>query len=460
MILDECMNGFVTINDCDLPFNFNNGMLTISVYGIKKNTPKGRHDCGSSIIGYLYDSNHTKVLFHSGNSIVYELREDIKKQNLYCSWSYSIDFYVKDYSSDDTYMNMVFECDEINYILTEGNGFWGKNFKPNFNVNSTPECVLDYSLNINEIDVKFTFENLWVPKVSEIEKSAVTKRRLRLTFAETVDYSFICKLYIAVYNLFSFMINRTNISFNFSELWSFKEGNPFPDISAFVPLMIGTRVPEDSPELLKHIITVYKPHLKELTEFISDNKVDVLSLHESVYDQRYFGIKRCIAIPAAFEYYCRSFVPSVLSKQTRETIDEIEKYIDECIKKYSGKKKNTAKRIKYKVNEACDPSTSDKLQKIFSGFNHGDESWKSLKDIFKELETEQVKDYADTANKWRNDVAHDKREFVFSHEACEAMRFVEYLNYCIVLRHVGYEDNEIKSIIDKLRLLQNRSQHS
>ena len=56
------------------------------------------------------------------------------------------------------------------------------------------------------------------------------------------------------------------------------------------------------------------------------------------------------------------------------------------------------------------------------------------------------------ANRFRNDMAHEKRSFDPDNNTINAVNLVEHINYCIVLRQVGYSDDEIKSIIHTILL--------
>ena len=61
-----------------------------------------------------------------------------------------------------------------------------------------------------------------------------------------------------------------------------------------------------------------------------------------------------------------------------------------------------------------------------------------------------VSDLADAANEWRNELAHEKREYCPDVKAIRANRLVEHLNYCIILRKAGYSNEEIKNIIQEI----------
>lgn len=61
-----------------------------------------------------------------------------------------------------------------------------------------------------------------------------------------------------------------------------------------------------------------------------------------------------------------------------------------------------------------------------------------LKTILSEYFGEDISELASVANQWRNELAHEKREYEPDHKVISAIRLVEHLNYCIVLRQAGY----------------------
>ena len=57
---------------------------------------------------------------------------------------------------------------------------------------------------------------------------------------------------------------------------------------------------------------------------------------------------------------------------------------------------------------------------------------------------------ASAANSWRNELAHEKREYQPDVDVVNAIRLVEHINYCIVLRQAGFNDEQIKAIISDI----------
>ena len=66
------------------------------------------------------------------------------------------------------------------------------------------------------------------------------------------------------------------------------------------------------------------------------------------------------------------------------------------------------------------------------------------------FEKDDIPVLAKEANDWRNELAHDKREYVPNINAIKAIRLLEHMNYAIVLRQAGYSDEEINYIIKEI----------
>lgn len=86
----------------------------------------------------------------------------------------------------------------------------------------------------------------------------------------------------------------------------------------------------------------------------------------------------------------------------------------------------------------------EKILKAYNGY--GD--WASLSEVLSEWFGIDVKELAKAANDWRNGLAHEKREYCPDVKVVHAIRLVEHLNYCIILRKAGYNNEEIKNILE------------
>ena len=90
---------------------------------------------------------------------------------------------------------------------------------------------------------------------------------------------------------------------------------------------------------------------------------------------------------------------------------------------------------------------SEKIINAYKGY----EGWRALRaciseDWFNPKDTEIL---AENANAWRNELAHEKRDYHPDINTVKSIRFVEHLNYAIVMRELGYEDAEIQKLLDQ-----------
>jgi hypothetical protein len=453
------LTGYVVINDVEMPFKYSDGLLTISLYGDKPSAPIGEFNMGKSIIGYCDEGKIHTVLFHTFYDIKYELQPNALNY-AHTGGRFSMGFIIDDiivgYHPNTLYSEMDFDFEEL-YSLFPATEKLDNHEGLKRLIDIKPRCDFNFIATIDKVDVKFSFYFQWNMHWTALKTTAEASRKLIISFSPTDDIQFLTRLFFVVLNTFSFILNRLNIGLESVLIRGIHEGDNHNHESTFIPLYAKIKDMNENIIPMPHVFKHYKDHLKDLIEFISDGNVDIISLHESTKAQSHFGYKRCVAIPAAFEFYCRKFTSPILSKPRRNTLSEIENYISDYINKHTGKEKDTAKQILKKVSDACEPSLSEKIYKVYKGYASDNEQWSSLEFAFPKINNDMAKQLSKLASEWRNEVAHEKREFEISSEAYVAMRFVEYLNYCIVLRHVGYSDNEIRDIVDDLRFLQNRS---
>ena len=136
-------------------------------------------------------------------------------------------------------------------------------------------------------------------------------------------------------------------------------------------------------------------------------------------------------------------MPEISSPETIEVINEIRNLVDGYIETLTGKKKKKAKDFKKALNPQV--SLKDKIMKAYEGYS----TWQTLKPILSEWFGDDITELASAANLWRNELAHEKREYQPDEAVIKAVRLVEHINYCIVLRSAGYEDKQIKLIVSE-----------
>lgn len=117
--------------------------------------------------------------------------------------------------------------------------------------------------------------------------------------------------------------------------------------------------------------------------------------------------------------------------------------LDEYINNHTGNKKKKAKDLKNILAPTI--SLEQKIQKAYNGYSN----WAPLIGILSEKFGENIKTLAQKANKWRNELAHEKYEFDPDEDVINSIRLIEHINYCIAFRIVGYSDEEIATLVDQ-----------
>ena len=147
-------------------------------------------------------------------------------------------------------------------------------------------------------------------------------------------------------------------------------------------------------------------------------------------------------ITGAFEFYVRTYLPNMAPEKDYHTVMKM--ILAELEKKSTGKLKKLAKSLSDHV--ISEPALEDKVMKAYKGF----EDWKALKPCINEewFHEDEIKVLGHEANLWRNELAHSKRSYEPKIETIKAIRLLEHLNYAIVLRKLGYTDDEILSLLE------------
>ena len=139
----------------------------------------------------------------------------------------------------------------------------------------------------------------------------------------------------------------------------------------------------------------------------------------------------------------RTLLPEISSQETIEFLTDIKALVNGYITTATGhKKKKAMDFIKSLMPQI---SLKDKVLKVYGGY----EGWDSLRPVLAEWFGD-VSLLASAANLWRNELAHEKREYQPDVNVILAVRLVEHMNYCIILRKAGYSDEAIKSILTEV----------
>lgn len=371
----------------------------------------------------------------------------------------NVDYYIRDYVPGSTFTEMRLQFEELNNFLPS----IGRSKINDKQIVLLREKDQIYYFDIifkgTKIDISFEAK---IKATSNIKVNAETYSELTLKFPKTSDIDFLIEVYIRTRNFFAFVCNRQNIALRDAMLVGSYMGKGIDGEKRIVDKEYRTQQricfnqkylePVENIKNCRKVLNIgyFASKLKELFQLFFEKEgdeealVNSGSIHHSLKYRNLIDLEQSLHITATFEYYVRAILPEMSSASTIEFIEDMKKILDEYISSASGKKKAKAKNFKKGLKTQI--SLEEKILKAYDGY--GD--WAALSEILLEWFGSDVSELANAANEWRNELAHEKREYCPDVKAIRAIRLVEHLNYCIILRKAGYNNNEIKNIIQEI----------
>lgn len=452
------IEGYIISKDNQkIPYSYDdNDMLTLHCGGTPTQFEDGTHnfigyDCNFLVKRKLF---HTSIPFYSSASLSMNSSSESTPVTL-GNVILNVDYYIEDYEENTLYNQMKFCFKELDYFIPSRNAVL---YNPHTNY-----CVLQED-EIEKFDFEFKGKNIsFILKIStnqlNNQKCTIeTESSLILKFEDTDDLEFILELYYKIRGFFTFICNRQNININGATLYGKRKINVtsknidnWDKEKTFSSVQILNVVDKYSEEIenektIQQTVRykTLKTHFPELFQLIINDTISLQSIHTSNKAKNLIDLKQSLQITAAFEYYQRNLLPEISSNDSLKLYENIKEIIYSFAEKLPSKEKSKAKNIAKKIMPLV--SLQAKIEKTYSGY----ENWSSLNIILDEWYGKEYKQLADVANKWRNELAHEKREFEPSFDVVKAIRLVEHINYCIVLRTAGFSDDEIKEYIGKV----------
>lgn len=369
-----------------------------------------------------------------------------------------VEYYIEDYKVGSLYKEMHLQFPELDYFIPSRSRIAISDKEIVFS--RAKESFHCFNIKYRDTDVSVSFEakinfNVGLRAVAE------TISELILQFPETNDLDYLRGLYEVARSFFVFICNRQNIGLRkailIGEYPKKKiEGRKIVDaIGHTTQTMCFSQKylePEENPSKISRTIhsNYLATNLPTLFQLFSEKTSDSIatvnssSMHPSIKYRNLIDLEQSLHITASFEYYARTLLPEISSNTTIEFFTELKSLIDEYIKGITGKKKKKAESFRKSLRPQI--SLSEKMIKAYKGYA----DWHPLKPILTEWFGEDISDLADSASLWRNELAHEKREFIPDEKVIHAVRLIEHMNYCIVLREAGYDDEQIQLIISEI----------
>ncbi len=456
-------NGTIIFGNNEIPFLFDEGKDLLTIYFGNKciEIPEQlngivAHESDKMVGGYIYYS--LAVPLSADNCLL--VTGDGAKSVATGTHNAEVEFYIENYQSNTSYNEMRFQFAELDYFIPSRNQV---EIKDNQFVFSRIKKNL-YAFEVDYLGQKIAVSfDVKAECKSSVNARATTISEVAIQFPETNDFEYIVGLYVRVRNFFSFVCNRKNIGLRGATLYGNYPGKTVNENKQPIDTYITTKQnihfsqkylePMESEKKIKKVLNgkYFASKLPELFQLFFERTceeeaiVNASSIHHSFKYRNLIDLEQSLHITATFEHYVKALLPEMSSKSTLEFYGDMEKLLEKYIADTTGKKQEKAKKFLKGLGPQI--PLEGKIQKAYNGYT----SWAPLSSIISELfNGEDIAALAKEANSWRNELAHDKREYIPSIEAIKAIRLVEHLNYAIVLRYAGYNDDEIKEILSDL----------
>lgn len=437
------LNGMAYVDDERIPCNFENGILKLYFDQIKDGfirTEDERFICIQKRENY----SGIDCLMHTPTplSCYYRISD------AHVSY-HNIDWLIDSFNNEARYCEMCFNFDELNYFMPA----WSQvNVDgDNYVFSNKPKEQLSFDMKVGDINTRVQLLHCFKAKLG-VSVTASVCAELRITFEPCNDYDFFYKLFLIVSDTFSFLFNRRNIKLDSAGLYEdFVSKGPSATLSTLYVFNKFKEPTEDNIYISQTIhLKEIESHFGELMQLIANNyyyeggTISLAGIHPSFLKRNIFDLKQSMSITSSFEHHVRRYMPNIYSEQTNEVYSEIKALIENSyILSAKGRKRKIAKSIVKNLLPMI--SLEEKIKKAIKGYSGWNPLLPIIEDKFKNWEN-----LASNASKWRNELAHEKREVVITWDVVKSVRLIEHLNYAIILRESGYNDDEIKVMLDRI----------
>lgn len=456
----ESRVGMTKICGIDCPFSYEQDMEKITVHTGNKSIeiPDGMDKIIGQRLG-MFIGGYTLYKLNTPLSNGHMCIADGKaKQISIADQIRSIEYFIDDYQENSSYTEMRFQFSELDYFLPSNSRVTISSEEIVFS--RIKDTVYNFDIQYCDSVVSVYFNRI-INAHSNVKTEAETISEIVLKFLETDELEYLIDMYSAARRFFTFVCNRQNISFRSTTLIGSyprktMKDNKIIDAVGYtkqklVPSQKYLEPLEDEKTIKKTPNScLFSDKIKELFQLFFEEKtgdmtiVDVSSIHPSFKYRNLIDLEQSLHTTAAFEHYVRNILPEISSQETIDFFNDIEVLVDGYIEIATGKKKKKAKDFKKTLRPQV--SLEDKIIKAYDGYS----TWQALKPILLEWFGDDITDLASAANLWRNELAHEKREYQPDKNVINAVRLVEYINYCIIFRCAEYNDEKIKLILSEI----------
>lgn len=454
--MDEIMYGLTQIGTklFHYQFDFNTFKITLYINMIHVTINEHIQDLLGQDFRYI---SNDKSLFH----LDFSISPEKFSMGLAPSFITTVDYIVNHYKDGARYNEMILSFEELDRFIPSVN-LCSLDENRNWVFNIEPKIVSECNITYRDTPITIQFKKSSTVNYDEIKAKASTYANVHIMFPQTDDFDYITGLYYNIRQFFSFIFNRRNIALRKAIIKGeyvhntlVSKGKPKVAVKPVSSELIPNSKYIEEKEDLKHVkrfstISMYMNHLETLIQMFFEKKqgdihtLDDASIHKSLEYRNYIDLNHSLHITSTFERYVRIFLPEISSsKATVEFYSDMQGLLDEYINNHTGNKKKKAKDLKNILAPTI--SLEQKIQKAYNGYSN----WAPLSGILSEKFGEDIITLAQKANKWRNELAHEKYEFDPDEDVINSIRLIEHINYCIAFRIVGYSDEEIATLVNQ-----------
>ncbi|MCL2325633.1 MAG: hypothetical protein FWC40_03945 [Proteobacteria bacterium] len=388
------------------------------------------------------------------------------------------------------FSSMSFSCKELSHFYPtdfalKDNCFQSVMAEHKLEFISREENAKHFSFDFNSMQVNATlFVNFgagWPAGETPVKMCSI----LKLEFKKTRDIDILVQLYQIVKKFLAFVYYRTNVYLGKVVLLTEREDTFDPILHDLPPesekkyiKCINTlsfnneRIQEaeesdDYNRLNHNLYRLLETKISDLFKFISENKLYTAHIPCSSKERSRYTIGRLLLITAAFEWNANEYMDIKPDSKKSEVIEDCLSALESLSKgkKYNSKQCkhlsfirkgikhlsiNLSTKLRHSLKQfenVISKFTSWLYSPVIGEWVDCENNMKSL--VFLEFKT-IIDELPPRIEKQRNNFAHgNMREEVYNWISLDYLT-TEWLNYCIVLREIGYSENEIFNIINAI----------
>lgn len=451
------MNGYTNIEGYTVIYSYEDDTLTFLLDTISKTKQFTLNSQGMTlpietpyVIGYDFNSHNYYVFFVSQMPDIHIFDTPL----LASIASTSVYGYIRYDSSTEfsAITGMSFYGKEIDQFYSLNKGYEMEirsDFKSGSIMSVPYEKTADFfEFHLEKESITCTF-GVETRVTNGTNKPMSVNSRLLLQFSEAKSSDKLIKLFGITRDFFSFIAYRKNIDILNANLYGKTKYNSFGRIGTLY-YNFGQCDMEEDKEIKKIIPYEFvKPHIQDIFQLISNDKLYVEHIPESSYNRQHITAARFVLITAAFEWTVRSAYDIEISDKQKQ----VKADILEAIQKIPDQKSYNKKFMKkFQFYEHLISGVDINLSgKIVYALKDLDPILKPFIDNLYKLngkETDPYTKMGDRLQAQRNNYAHGNIDKELNPDVILDIIVLEWVNYSMVFKTIGYTNNQISRLIN------------